>query len=345
MTIFPGASSTFVPSFEGSGRLQVEFSRNPNSFALPQYAKIIPVTNNAGYYLKIDTAGAVRMPDLNGFRWPDGQDRPRGKAAGFDFLPYLTERFSFPFEVGQLAASQAVWDIIGSHARMQAQLAMTARVVSAASVLTTSANWSGNTGTATAIGGGIWSTSSTANNYIKKTLDAVKASILRSTRGVVQDADLMLVVDPVGAALIANSPEYKQYLVNHEQAIAALEMKPGSIWNRWGLLPFLYGLRVVVDDTVRMTSLEGATDAFAWPFSGIGGGLNTCALVLARLNGLMGVQNAPEFSTVSIFTKEDMTVETKDDVDNRRTEGRVVDDYDVVLTAPASGYFITNLGG
>jgi hypothetical protein len=47
------------------------------------------------------------------------------------------------------------------------------------------------------------------------------------------------------------------------------------------------------------------------------------------------------FSTAHVFAHEEMTTETKDDVDNRRTLGRVVENYDVQIVAPATGYVLT----
>ena len=57
----------------------------------------------------------------------------------------------------------------------------------------------------------------------------------------------------------------------------------------------------------------------------------------------MGAEGVPDFSTLSIFAYEDMTVETEDDTWNRRVRGRVVDDSAVVLTAPLSGYLLTDV--
>ncbi len=44
-----------------------------------------------------------------------------------------------------------------------------------------------------------------------------------------------------------------------------------------------------------------------------------------------------------LFVYEDMTVEELHDVNNRRMDGRVVDDIAPALTAPASGVFFTDL--
>ena len=66
------------------------------------------------------------------------------------------------------------------------------------------------------------------------------------------------------------------------------------------------------------------------------------AALVARVGALdAGVVGAPTFSTITCFEYENMTAETKDDPDNRRVKGRVVDDIDVEMTASASGYLIT----
>jgi hypothetical protein len=42
-----------------------------------------------------------------------------------------------------------------------------------------------------------------------------------------------------------------------------------------------------------------------------------------------------------MFMLEEMTVETRQDPDNRLTKGRVVEDYATVMTAPVSGFLFT----
>jgi len=44
-----------------------------------------------------------------------------------------------------------------------------------------------------------------------------------------------------------------------------------------------------------------------------------------------------------LFMSEEMTVETRDDIDNRRLQGRVVEEYDVVLTSTAAGFLLTDI--
>jgi hypothetical protein len=42
-----------------------------------------------------------------------------------------------------------------------------------------------------------------------------------------------------------------------------------------------------------------------------------------------------------MFIEEEMTVEVMRDTNNRRTVGRVVENWDMVATAPASSYLFT----
>ena len=63
---------------------------------------------------------------------------------------------------------------------------------------------------------------------------------------------------------------------------------------------------------------------------------------MSRPEGLMGSEGVADFATCQIFSYEDMTVETKKDPDNRREQGRIVDDFDVQVVAPASGFLMTS---
>ena len=53
--VSPGSANTYVPTFsEATGLVQVEFSRNPASFAVNQYAKLVPVLVGAIQELKAE---------------------------------------------------------------------------------------------------------------------------------------------------------------------------------------------------------------------------------------------------------------------------------------------------
>lgn len=341
MAVFPGGNNTFVPSYEASGKLQIEFSRNPASFPLNRYVGFKKVDKSVGYYLKITPEEAGRVVKQEDYAFPDGQDAPNGHdgTESFAFLPYSTDRFAYPYTLGDKAVSQATWDIIATHGRIHAQKAMTARTMRALEVLTATSSWSGNTGTATSLAGGIWTGSSEANQYIQKTFNAVKEAVHKATLGAVPPDALRCVIGPELAHVIRESPEVIGFIKQNERAFPALA--GSTFFMRWGVPEMLYGVKMVVEDTVKVTTRKktsgSATSAYALGSSQ--------AIFTAVPEGLENSQEpaegAPTFNTMTLFAYEDMTVESRRDDDNRRHLARVVDDTAEVLTAPASGYLVT----
>lgn len=340
MAGYPSGTNTFIPSFEASGKLQVEFSRNPKRFAVNKYIKVKPVKRDIGYYLTITAEEAARVINSNlaDFVWSDGQEAPLGNDnnESFNYSKYATKRYAFPFNMGQKAVEQADWDIIASHARIAAQKAMTARTLNICTVMTTSGNWGSNTDTATNLGGGLLDAATSSTPYIKKTINAVAEAILKATIGVATRDDLIMVMNPHTASLIGQSQEIIDHLKQSPFALAQIRGDVPSQSGQWGLPDTLYGVKVVVEDAVRVTSKKGATKATTYCLP------NQDVIFLTRPEGLMGSEGVPDFSTIQLFSYEDMTVENKRDPDNRRELGRVVDDYDVQLVAPASGYLVTS---
>lgn len=62
------------------------------------------------------------------------------------------------------------------------------------------------------------------------------------------------------------------------------------------------------------------------------------AYLLSRPGGLMSKGGGPSFSTVTLFAKEEMTVQRKHDEWNRLINIHVVDDIGTGLTATAAGF-------
>lgn len=336
---YPGGNNGYIPSFEGSGRLTVGFSRNPASFAVARYAQIVKCPQSLGYYLKITPEEAARVVSMNDYVWPDGADAPNNAdgAESFKFVPFTTERRSNGFTLGEKFVQQCTWSVLEAHGQIHAQKRMTERAIRAATVLTTSGNWAAsNTGTATAIGGGKWDVSTTALLYIKKSLNAMAIVILKGSIGCVMASDLMLVMNPNTAAKVAESQEVHDYIKSSPAAAAELVTGLGPNV-RYGLPSTLYGYPVHIEDAVRITSKKGDTLAstFAYP--------DDVVNMVSRPGGITGVYGAPSFSTLTIFAYEEMTIERFDDRKQRRVEGRVVDDIAPELTADVSGYLLTDV--
>jgi hypothetical protein len=107
----------------------------------------------------------------------------------------------------------------------------------------------------------------------------------------------------------------------------------------WGMPDKIYNIPIVVDDTVVVTSARGATTpTYGYTITDGNG------FLISRPGGLVAnAVSGPSFSTIMGFFYEELTVETKDDPDNRRSNGRVVDDVAWVMTAPVSGCFLRGL--
>lgn len=333
-SVVGGGNSAYIPSTNdiAGGALQVEFTRSANSFPITKYATLVPVSKMTGFYLRQDPRDNIRIPSEAEYAWPLGSDRPIGRQNAFDFVQFTAQRYSFPFYIPQETSAQASWDVVAQHARSKAQLAMTRRTVSAATALSTQANWDLNySASATALGAGSWLASSEANGFIQKSIQLVMQKVGFSSGGAVGGSQLMMVISPTVAQIIAQAPEVKAYVKNMPLSIQFLQ--GSDTFSRWGLPPTLFGLAdVIVDDSVKVTTKKGAATVTTEFVLGSG------AYFVSRPSGLVGVEGGNSFSTIQTFAYEDMTIEQFNDPMNRRIEGRVIDTSTTVIAAPASGY-------
>lgn len=340
---YPGGNNTFVKDLDASGRLITEFSRNPDQFALNSYIQLSNVSKSAGYYLKITPEEAARVLNANlaEFVWPDGAPRPsrNNGTETFSFAGYETERYDYDFTIGRKASEQADWNIIESHSRIKAQQAMTARTLSVHGLLQTAGTWSaGHSIDVTTIPGnsGNWDQSTSARQDIKRSLAYAIEKVMLATLSVVRRKDIQLVLSPDAAHAMSESQEIVEHIKSSPDAYSQVVGDAGK-WGEYQLPDRLYGVDIVVEDAVRVSSKRGATLASSFICD------NDEAYLLARPGSLVAESGGPSFSTVHLFLKEDMTVWTNDNEDDRRTEGHVVDDFDVVSTAPASGFRFENI--
>jgi hypothetical protein len=342
---FPSATSTFVKSHEASNNLVVNFSRNPKEFHLSEWTQYVPVKLNTGYYLEmtVEMAGRLLNSDLADLYWADGASANlgQGNLESHEFKSFLTRRYKSPYAIGELAADQASWDILAHHGRIHAQRMMTARTQAAVTVADTSGSYAtGHSLAVSSVTGvtasGYHDQSTTARMDIKRTLDHGADLIRLATLGVVKPDEIMVVVSPTYARRVAVSQEIVDYIKGSPAAKEFIEKRLGPA-AYYGLPEFLHGYQVVVEDAVKVTSRKGGTVAksYIWPSSTL--------VMCSRPGELEGVEGAPSFSTFTVFLKEEMTVESKHDRDERRYLGRVVDDYQIVPTAPIAGVRFTNV--
>lgn len=354
--IHPGGANTFVPSTEATRNMIVDFSRNIQSFALNRYLYIVPVDKMVGIYTKMTVEEAGRLLSQGEDAWPVGTPRPKnaGRTEKFEFPKYSTFRRQFGYEIPGETAEQAAWDILAQHGRIIAQRAMTRRTERVATLLQTVGNWpTANTidvDSIPSLGGaaGQWDQSTTARLAIKKALRYGIQAIKKQTLGAVKISDLKLVIGDDTAGAMAESQEIADFVKGSPDAKAYIQngLGPNATY---GLPKQLYGVEIIVEDAVKTTTRKGAsstTKSFVWD------GDKACLLYRAggkpgsMDDGLVGPENsneAPTFSTVTCFMYEEMTVESKYDADDRLNHGRIVENYDMQLTAPISGFLFQDV--
>ena len=343
-----GQYNTYIANHEATQGLITDFSRNPDKFKLAQWAQYIPVEKNRGHYIEmtVEMAGRIRSTSGADREWPDGNEAPSGvgNLEQFEFQDYRTHRYAFPYSLGQLAVEQASWDVLAQHGRIWAQNAMTLRTQRATTVATTAANYlSGMTIDIDAEPAGLgtvanWDAALETTMDIKRTLDYAFQQIQLQTLSSVSQADVNIILNPDLAAKMANSQEIRATLKQSPYALdQVLSNLDGAAYSNYGLPRKLYGYNVVVEDTVKVTTQKNhATPSrqYVWP--------DGVCVMASRPGGLDGQEGAPSFSTFGVLLNEEMTVESKHDIDNRRHMGRVVDDFDVKMIAPVSGVYIYN---
>lgn len=336
----PGGSNTYIPNHRATNGLVIGFSRNVKEFAINNYIQIKPVDQDQGKYLRIATeeAGRILDADLSEFVWPDGADRPMNNDGTelFNYENYRTQRYDFGYKLGRKSSEQADWDVGKTHQQIKAQQCMTGRTVRVHQILAASGSWetghrkdvatiTGNTGT--------WDASTTARQDIKRSLNHAAEQIMLSTLSVVKKKDLRLVLSPTTAHRISECQEIVDHIKGSPEAYGQVKGGEGK-WSQWGLPDRIYGFEVVVEDAAKVTSRRGASARAAGFVMGDG-----IAYLLARPGSLIAPSgDGPNFSTISYFAYEEMTVEEFDDEKNRRLEGHVVDDGVPVQTASVSGF-------
>lgn len=343
--VYPGgAPNTFVPSTEATGNMVVDFSRNVASFPINKYIQIVPVTKSVGLYTKLgfDEGSRILQTNLADHYWADGDDAPsdRGQTDTHVFLPYSTKRYMFGFRLGEKATEQAAWDILAKHGRLKAQQAMTARTQLAITKLTTAGNWpSANTSAVSSISGvtNKWDVSTTARNDIKRSIDYAIDTIRLATSSAVNLDDFKLVMSPGCARKIAVTQEIVDFIKGSQHTMDYIKGKQGPN-AQYGLPSDLFGVELIIEDTVKVTSRKGATKAASYVLS------DSTPFLVARPGSLVAPTDsnaAPNFSTACCFMYEEMTVETMYDKPNRLNKGRVVEDYVFEMTAGITGFLFT----
>lgn len=341
---FPSASNVFIRDHDASNKMVIDFARNLKKFPVNSYIQIIPVKKMAGYYqeMTVEEAGRILYTDLRNFVWYDGQPAPEGNDGTESFIwkPFATKRYAYPFLLGDLTTEQASWNILAQHSSIKSRQAMTARTQLALTALTTSSNYSashyidvvndvsGNTGN--------WAQSTTARQDIKRSLIAAAEVIRDDTLNAIELNDLVVVINSALAGQLAECQEIVDYIKGSPDATAQIRGELSGRNVTYGLPDTLYGFPLIVEATRKVTTRKGATTARSQMLA------TATPFMCSRPGALVGVADAPNFSTAVLFAYEEMTVESLRDAPNRRTLGRVVENISANVVAPAAGVLFHN---
>jgi hypothetical protein len=331
-----GAENAFVPSHASSKRMMVDYSRSIKSFALNNYIQIVPVDESKGYYLEMDHEESGRIiNDGKEFAWPDGAPAPSGNPhqREFEFKLFQTHREAYPYALGDKGLKQASFPLLDATAAGNGQKAMTRRTQDVCNMFTTTANHlAAHVIDVSAISTGTWSQSTTQRQTIKRSIRTLQELMLDATLAAIDEEDLVLVISSAKANGISQSQEIVDYIKRSPVALSQLK---GDLSSKnpnlmYDLPTHLYGIKLCVEKTRKVTSKRGAARAVSQVLA------SSTPFMTARPGSLVGQYGAPSFSGGTLFVFEEMKVETFRDKKNRRTEGRVVDDYKEVATAPAA---------
>lgn len=344
----PSATNTFIPSWD-STKVLVQATRNQDEFKLARYIQYVPTKTKWFRYLKLDMDEPARVVATNEFVIAPGQAMDTGpnNIGAFTFVDSSTLKYSYGWVLPDEAIDQAEWDLRGSQMGIIHQKAMTVRTMKVAAKAQTSSNWpSTNTDMANNLnsGAGKWDTASndpadTKYLAIKKTLDAAALKVVLQTNAVMKYKDLVLVIGPELAMAMGKTSEMYQPTVHSPDAFAR-QKGDEQFTSEFGVPSVYAGVKIEVEDAVKVTSrpnvntglATSGTRGFVWAAQ--------TPVLMSRKGGIEGKYGGSPLSTIQLYHYRDMEVFTKDDVDNERKLGRIVDDFSAEIPFGQSGVCI-----
>lgn len=335
----PGGFANFIPTAVAS--LQSTFSQNPKSFALNQYAQVVPVNQPVGYWRLQDPNAQIRLNYTNNRDaiWMPGTMPNVNFAQGNQYVQYSCIRYHQTFVVDDVAMETAapIYDVLADSANAATSRLMNIRTNNVLNTLTTAANWTSNgvtnTSTATSLGGGLWSAATSTNRYIQKSIFGAIQQIQKSTAADISPEDLALVISPATAYAASESDEIQGYLKSSFVSKEFLENTPASgFW--YGLVDPLYSVRVIVEKAVKNTGPENGTAVVNYM-------LGNSAVIVNRPGQLIQSQyNTMTTMTLAMYKDLNMLVEYEPL--GQLSVGNLFDFY-VPVIQPFSGYLITSV--
>lgn len=368
-----GYQNIYIPGYMGDAesqrRLIVGFTLNEEDYALNNYVTVFGADKPKGFYLRYYSPDMVRVPfgDGKDLRWADGADRPRAgenprfvneqfelfRYGDMTFLGDQAEEFS---DIGPLiptiqtafASQFMVRRTIAAHTALTDSTAYPPGgtvhyyskygvLANAAVTLGYNAGYFGVAGTNTVFDGTI------NDPLLGKMLKHGVVTILKRSNGRVKPQDLMLLMNPNTASRLANTQEIRAYLAQQSNSIDVLQGKGATpLWPTFGLPNPLYGLKVLVDPTTKVTTKQAHTAEDTQTFV-IQDGLMS---IVARPGGVSGMPGSTGFGSLALWQhkKQAMKPETFPDVENRRVKIAFSDMFVVKLVAPEITFTVADAG-
>ena len=348
-----GPQGGFIPGYDpdARARLIVNYARNPKDFTLNRWVHIHPVTKIKGIYPKILAQDAIRVPhaDMSDLIWPDGVPAPVGtshvQGTRLTNITYELVRYKKDVNVGHIARDQSEFDLIKLEQNRLASVMMTARTIMCLTAALDTANYpTDHTGTATAIGGGLWTAGTLNSPYIKQSLDTIRDRVLLDTNAKVEILDLQLVLSPTLAAGMARSQEIRVYLAQQGNSLGVIKGDSPDAKDNWTLPNPLYGFNVVIERTPKVTTKPTANATGSTDGTPVYCMDAAKALIVSRPGKLVSDDGGINFSTIHLLEMKGEAFKTfmKDTGDqDKLTYIRLEDFFTVIVPAPESGYVVT----
>jgi hypothetical protein len=344
---YPSGSNTFVAQWEATLPI-VSATRDASKFAFADYVEYKTVEKRWFRYIRLDLDEPARVVTTQEFAWAPGQDAPGVPNIGaFTYVDAATTKYAFPWTMAQEAIDQADWDIPASQLGIIQQKAMTNRVILGSTLLQTPGNWpSSNTNTVNSLNGGAGPFNTASSDpssafylAIKKALVNACTTIVLQTNASIKWRDVRMVSSPKLMNAMGNSAEVYDFVKGSPDAFARQKGEDVQV-GEYGM-PSKYIVDLLTEDAVRVTSRPNVTAGigttgtrgFVWQ--------DAFPVLLSRKGGVEGKFGGSSLSTVQLYSYREMEVYTKNDVDNERQMGRIVDDFVIVLPFGQSGFLMT----
>lgn len=333
--------NTVIPLFEASGNLQVEFARNPKSFALNQYSSRISAPTPRGTYLYFNPNDAVRV--LGTKKWAYGTPRPAGfqNQQGFTVKNFFCERYTETTTLDKFSVDVGSFDVQAIHTRrLAAQLMINRTNVSVAKMIDTTQYPAANvfaTATAAGAGGSVYA-GTTADPRLFKLLSGAAQIIQKATGGRVRVGELGFICNQVTAQKLSLSREIREYVMQQPTAYQMVTGEKNALMSAYLLPDQLYRFNVAIEDTfINLGNQDSTADVNTNCFP------DNTIIVYVREGGLEAQYGAGGYSTYTHFVYDDMNAKAVVDDWNQLVQLAVDDNFDFQVTAPVTGVIIQDV--